>query len=57
MIKKTVRVGTVQMQDEFRREDMLRMSPAERVMMLMELRDAAFSYEPFKRIASIRKFD
>jgi hypothetical protein len=57
MIKKTVRVGTVQMQDEFRREDMLRMSPAERVMMLMELRDAAFSYEPFKRVASIRKLD
>ena len=55
MIKKTVRVGTVQQQDGFRRQDMLRMTPAERVKVLMELRDAAFAYEPLKRVASVRK--
>ncbi len=54
-IKKTVRIGTVRQQDQFRREDMLRMSPAERVGALVEMRNRAFPYEPLKRIASIRK--
>jgi hypothetical protein len=57
MIKKIVRIGTVQEQDRVRREDMRRMSPVERVGALIELRDRAFPYEPLKRVATVRKFD
>ena len=55
MIKKTVRIGTVRQQGGFRREDMRRMSPAERMAALIEMRDRAFPYEPLKRVANIRK--
>ena len=55
MIKKTVRIGSVQQQDEFRRQDVMRMSPAERVEALIELRNRAFAYEPLKRVSRIRK--
>lgn len=55
MIKKTVRIGAMRQQGEFRREDMRRMSPAERIAMLIEWRNQAFPYEPLKRVASIRK--
>jgi hypothetical protein len=57
MIKKIVRIGTVQEQDRVRREDMRRMSPVERVGALIELRDRAFPYEPLKRVATVRKLD
>ena len=56
-IKKTARIGTVRQQDQFRREDMLRMSPAERIGALIELRNRAFPYEPLKRVATVRKLD
>lgn len=54
-IKKRVRVGFVCQQDQFRREDMLRMSPADRIGALIELRNRAFPYEPLKRVAHVRK--
>ena len=57
MIKKTVRIGTVQEQDQVRCEDMRRMGSAERVGALIELRDRAFPYEPLKRVATVRKLD
>ena len=44
-------------QDQLRREDMRRMSPAERVGALIELCDRAFPYEPLRRVATIRKLD
>jgi len=55
MIKKTVRIGSVQQQDEFRRQDVMRMSPSERVEALIKLRNRAFAYEPLKRIVHVRK--
>ena len=55
MIKKTTRIGTVQQQGEFRREDMRRMSPAARIAALIEWRNRAFPYEPLKRVARVRK--
>jgi len=55
MIKKTVRIGSVQQQDEFRRQDVMRMSPSERVEALIELRNRAFAYEPLKRVVHIRR--
>ncbi|VGO18241.1 hypothetical protein SCARR_00293 [Pontiella sulfatireligans] len=55
MIKKTARVGQVLQQDDFRRKDMLCMSPAERIKALIVARDMAFDYKPLKRVACIRK--
>jgi len=55
MISKTVRVGKVGDQDLFRREDMLRMSPSERIALLAGIRNRAFPYEPLKRVAEKRR--
>jgi len=55
MIKKTVRIGTVQQQDEFRRQDVLHMSPSERIEALIELRNRAFPYAPLKRVVHVRR--
>jgi hypothetical protein len=52
---KTVRKGSVQNQDSFRRASMERMSPSERVDALIKARDLAFVYEPLKKAASHRK--
>ena len=42
MIAAKVRVGTVGDQDRFRRADMLAMTPAERIMTLIRLRNSQF---------------
>ena len=42
MIEVQVRIGTVGDQDRFRREDMLAMTPAERIMTLIRLRNSQF---------------
>ena len=52
---KTVRKGSVQNQDLFRRASMERMNPSERVDALIKARDLAFVYEPLKKAASHRK--
>ena len=57
MIKKTVRIGTVGQQDDFRREDLSRMDPAERMAAFVQLRNRAFPYEGLKRVVHIRKLD
>ncbi len=57
MIKKIVRIGTVGQQDDFRRDDLLRMSPAERMAAFIELRNRAFPYEALRRVVHIRKLD
>lgn len=43
MITAKVRIGTVGDQDKFRREDMLAMTPVERIMTLIRLRDRQFA--------------
>ncbi len=42
MIAPKVRIGTVGDQDQFRREDILAMTPAERIMTLIQLRNRQF---------------
>ncbi len=42
MIDMKVRIGTVEDQDEFRREDIHAMSPDQRIMTLIKLRDRQF---------------
>ena len=42
MLAAKVRMGTVEDQDRFRREDMLAMTPDERIMTLIRLRNTQF---------------
>ena len=42
MIAKIARIGSVAGQDALRRQDMLAMTPSERVVLLIELRDHQF---------------
>ena len=41
-MEKKIRVGKIEDQDRFRREDMLRMTPNERLQMLLDWRDSCF---------------
>ena len=52
---KIVRKDLVQNQDLFRRASLARMSPAERVDMLIKARDIAFPYESLKKVVICRK--
>jgi hypothetical protein len=52
---KTVRKDLVQNQDLFRRASVARMSPTERVDMLIKARDIAFPYESLKKVVICRK--
>jgi hypothetical protein len=54
-MEKTVRITPVDGQDDTRREDLLRMTPAERVEALIRLRDRLYPYAPLRRIARVRK--
>jgi len=42
MIAKRIRIGVVSDQDTFRRQDVMAMTPSERVMCLIRLRDRQF---------------
>ncbi|MEI7437281.1 MAG: hypothetical protein WCL16_10820 [bacterium] len=42
MISKIVRIGAVSDQDSFRRQDAMAMTPSERIMCLIRLRDHQF---------------
>ena len=42
MIAKRIRIGAVSDQDTFRRHDVLSMTPSERIMCLIRLRDRQF---------------
>ena len=55
MIEKTLRKGTVQDQDAFRRTSLKHLSPAERVEMLIKTRNIAFPYTPMKKVVTYRK--
>jgi hypothetical protein len=52
---KTVRITSVGQQDDTRREDVLRMTPTERVEALIRLRDRLYPYTPLRRVARVRK--
>lgn len=52
---KTVRITTIEQQDDTRREDVLRMTPTERVEALIRLRDRLYPYTPLERVARVRK--
>jgi len=52
---KTVRKGSVREQDVFRREDVVRMSAAERINALIHARDRAVDAGPLKKVAHRRK--
>ena len=60
MIAKTVHIGAVADQDRFRREDVLAMTPEERIQTLIELRNQQFGRiaKPIRNsgIVSYRKF-
>jgi len=53
-MKRVVRIGPVAGQDRIRREDLARMTPAERVDALLAMRDHAFPNTPLQRVASVR---
>ena len=55
MIKKTLKKGTIQDQDAFRRTSLARLSPAERIEMLTRARDIAFPYASMKKVVTHRK--
>ena len=60
MMEKTVRIGSVPDQDRFRSEDVLAMTPEERIQTLIKLRNQQFGRiaKPIRNsgIVSYRKF-
>ena len=54
MIKKVVRIGTVEGQDAIRRADSLLLTPAERVAALIRMRDLMFPGRLDKRVVCVR---
>lgn len=56
-MKKIVRIGKVEDQDKFRREDMRRMTPNERLAMLLDMQCAYLPewMEPIQRVATMRQ--
>lgn len=55
--RKIVRITRVDEQDETRRADMRKMTPAERMEALITLRDQLYPYAPLERVATIRSLD
>lgn len=55
IMEKRVRIATVEEQDNFRREDMLQMTPAERIDALIQMRDQINPNRPLERVVSIRR--
>ncbi|NOY74279.1 MAG: hypothetical protein GXP32_00615 [Kiritimatiellaeota bacterium] len=57
-MKKMVRIGRVEDQDEIRREDIRKMSPNERVASLLELQRRFFNWDSnprIERVAAIKR--
>jgi len=61
MIARRVRIGKIEDQDQFRREDLLAMTPEERIMTLVKLRNRQFGAvsQPIRDsgIVSYRRLD
>ena len=55
-MKPTVRIGAIDKQDQWRRDDLRALSPNERVDMLLQMRDRYFDKTPrhMKRVIQIR---
>ncbi|OGV72791.1 MAG: hypothetical protein A3K19_28350 [Lentisphaerae bacterium RIFOXYB12_FULL_65_16] len=58
-MKRVVRIGRIEDQDQFRREDCLRMTPEERVMLVfaMQRRHLGTGRARLRRVASVRRLD
>lgn len=55
-MEKIVRVSTVARHEEARRKDIMRLTPSERVALLMRMRDDYFGdCGPIAKVATIRK--
>ncbi len=57
-MKKTVRIGKISDQDEFRRNDIRKMSPNARVIMLLSIQSAFLGWDKnpkFLRVATIKR--
>ncbi|MBN2716310.1 MAG: hypothetical protein JXX14_10675 [Deltaproteobacteria bacterium] len=55
-MERKIRISEIDKQDELRRADTLKMSPAERIAALVRLRDRMFPYQPIERIITVRHF-
>ena len=53
-MKRNIRIQRLEEQDTLRRSDMARMSPTERLDLLVRWRDRTFPDSPLKRVATIR---
>lgn len=59
-MKISVRIGKVENQDEFRREDIRKMSPDSRVYMVLKMQRQFFNWNlnpKIERIATVREID
>lgn len=56
-MEKRVRITTVEKHEDFRRDDMKRMTPKDRVEALMEMRDKLYEYTPLERTVSYRNLN
>ena len=54
-MERKVRIIDIEKQDELRREDAAKLTPTERMLALMKMRDSMFPYQPLKRIVTVRK--
>ncbi|MBN2343110.1 MAG: hypothetical protein JXX29_08140 [Deltaproteobacteria bacterium] len=55
MMERKIRVIQIHEQDDLRREDMLNMSPEERVTALITMRDHMYPYQPIEKKITIRQ--
>ena len=53
-MEKIVRITRVEEQDETRRDDMRKMSPASRMEALLSLREQLYPYAGLERVATVR---
>jgi hypothetical protein len=56
-MEKVVRITRVEEQDETRRADMRKMTPADRMEALVRGRDQLYPYVPLERVVTIRTLD
>ncbi len=60
IMKKIVRIGKIENQDEFRRDDIRKMSPNNRVDMMLKMQYQFFKWNlnpKIERIATVRRMD
>ena len=57
VMEKRFRITTVEKHESFRRDDMKRMTPKDRVEALMEIRDKLYPYTGLERTVSYRNLN